>query len=168
MAKYAHGSYCVPELNENIIAPGVFDKAENINEYTFSFTGHGYGAVLAIFAAQLLRETYKNPYIKITVTTFGAPRFGNHAYATLYLPTLFTIDRVTFEDDHVPLFFSEFLFHDMGEIWITDHCDCVEPHPQQPYDVTMCMSSPVMVNRDLISDTEWEKWGVHNEFSLII
>ncbi|KAG9291266.1 hypothetical protein G9A89_021768 [Geosiphon pyriformis] len=101
-----------------------FINHKNYDKYSLRFTGHGIGAVYAVFAALSFLEIY--PEIKdVNVITFGQPRIGNPQFAKHVDQLLPLMDRVTHSDDYVPQFFADQNFlHSAVETWISNDCNC--------------------------------------------
>ncbi|KAG9304567.1 hypothetical protein G9A89_020131 [Geosiphon pyriformis] len=91
-------------------------------KHTFCFVGHGGGAIIATFAAVILKHSRAEKWVRLT--TFGQPRIGDFAFAKLIERTL--VRRVTNADDYVPLFFDYILVHYKGERFISPRsiCEC--------------------------------------------
>ncbi|KAG9297249.1 hypothetical protein G9A89_000142 [Geosiphon pyriformis] len=122
-------------------------------DHFYVFTGHGEGGVFAIFAALALRVKWR--FLKIVVVTFGEPRIGNEAFAR-FVDSKIEVWRITYGDDHVPLYFKNEYVHEMMEFYIPSQpsCDCVENDPSKiPETFLMCQStgygieSPDCINR---------------------
>ncbi|KAG9298139.1 hypothetical protein G9A89_002576 [Geosiphon pyriformis] len=117
------------KVKEKILESLGFWVANIYKRHFFAFTGHGEGAVFAVFSALALR--IRKPRLRIFVVTFGEPRIGNQAFARFVNKRL-EVWRVTYADDYVPLFFRDHA-HEMMEFWIPrkSNCDCVDIDPKK-------------------------------------
>ncbi|KAG9288649.1 hypothetical protein G9A89_006750 [Geosiphon pyriformis] len=98
------------------------------------FTGHGDGGVIAIYAALDIFLSSLSLKRHIEVTTFGAPRIGDEDFIK-FVGQRFTINRVTYGRDYVPLYLSRRFKHPNTEYWIPydDDYECceLEDRPQR-------------------------------------
>ena len=93
-------------LNLRASILGVLDNCDTRNPVELYFTGHSLGGALATLACLdtqfFLDQTGKNATIKTKLYTFGAPRVGNHLFATLVNRTIRDSWRVVMDGDPIP------------------------------------------------------------------
>ncbi|KAG9285234.1 hypothetical protein G9A89_002130 [Geosiphon pyriformis] len=95
-------------------------------KYWFYFTGHGEGAVWAIFAA--LAFKFDITKADVRTVTFGQPRLGNIQFADHVNQIIPKTFRFTHSDDLIPQLPSrkDGYLHHQREFWISNSasCDC--------------------------------------------
>ncbi|KAG9305860.1 hypothetical protein G9A89_006271, partial [Geosiphon pyriformis] len=120
-----------------------FEKQDNSIEFAhpYTFTGFGYGGILAVFAALEYKKKYKEA--SVSLITFGQPRIGDELFIYHIEHILNKAWRVTNGDDWVPNFpidghnrerknfegtwstSPKILYnHLRKEFWIDSTCDC--------------------------------------------
>ncbi|KAG9283997.1 hypothetical protein G9A89_005326 [Geosiphon pyriformis] len=126
-------------------APLFWNKLQGFElKNSLTFTGFGFGAAFAVFAALEYKREHQEK--SITLITFGQPRVGDELFVHYTEHLLQKVWRVTYNDDWMPNFPIEGLDrekrgpahkystssrvvyrHFQKEIWIESECDCSNP-----------------------------------------
>lgn len=113
------------------VRPTVLAAVEDIRPDRIHVTGHSLGGALATLAALDIKTQYPN--VRVTMYSFGSPRVGDAAFASLYDRTIRDSHRVVHEGDRAPELLPELLAHVDRQHTLNRHPDTRYPHHDREY-----------------------------------